>query len=129
MLQWESESTVGLRVSEPEQDAEGIFGKRRLVIRCWNPGGVVRLQHGVKFCCGDRSQTEREMSTWRGDQSGFQRPAVLRKHPAVQMKEWEEGAHMQEPRGRKSQSMSPGRRVPRCVWRGGDSVRHQSQSM
>lgn len=127
MLQWESESMVGLRVSEPEQGEEGIFGKRCLVIRCWNPGGVVRLTtRGKVLLWGDRPQTEREMSTWRGDQCGFQRPVVLRKQPAVQIKEWEEGAHMEEPGGGKSQSMSPGRRVPRCVWKGGDSVRRQS---
>lgn len=51
---------------------------------------------------------------------------MLRRHPVVQMKEWEEGAHREEPRGGKSQSMSPGRRVRRCVWRGGESVRCQS---
>lgn len=44
---------VGLRVSEPEQDEEGIFGKTHLVIRCRNPGGVVRLTTwGGSFAVG-----------------------------------------------------------------------------
>lgn len=42
-----------LGVLEPEQDEEGVFGKRQLVIWHQNPGKVGRLTtHGTSFAVG-----------------------------------------------------------------------------
>lgn len=50
---------------------------------------------GQALMWADRAQTERELFTWRENRLWVSEDIVLGRHPAVQMKEWEEDAHLE----------------------------------